>query len=265
MGHELKIMGIVNVTPDSFSDGGHYHDPQKAIEHGLRLIKEGADVLDIGGESTRPNADIVTPAEEQERVLPVIKGLRDTGVLLSIDTRNASTMAKALKYGARMINDVSALTHDTDSINVAKDADYVCLMHMSGTPQTMQDRPEYDDVVRDVFKYLEGRIHKCCTNGIAKEKIVADIGIGFGKTLQHNLSLLKHIKDFHALGVPLMIGTSRKSFIEKVCGQTIAPENRVGGSLASALWAAEQGVSYLRVHDVVQTVQALSIIKAINS
>lgn len=261
------LMGVVNVTPDSFSDGGQFLDTDKAIEHALKLLEEGADILDIGGESTRPGAAPVTPDEEQVRVLPVIEGIkkRNPDACVSIDTRHANTMQKAVNKGADIINDISALTHDPESLNqVAQLQKPVILMHMQGTPETMQDKPEYGDVVEDVFKFLEGRIAACIDAGIAQNNIICDPGIGFGKTLEDNLKLLKNIKKFHDLNCPVLLGASRKSFIEKICPDTPADE-RLPGSLAAALWGLEQRVQIFRVHDVVETKQAFAIVQGILS
>lgn len=253
------IMGIVNVTPDSFSDGGQFYDTDKAIEHGLKLIKDGATILDIGGESTRPDAAPITPEEEIKRVIPVIEGLKDETSWLSIDTRNADTMEAALKAGANAINDISALTHDPQSIYVAAEAQVpTFLMHMQETPETMQDEPHYNDVVADVYTYLEERIKMCIAHGIGKDLLIADVGIGFGKTLDHNLTLQKDMDHFHELDVPLMLGTSRKSFIAKLCHDEPSGE-RLGGSLASAIWGLTKGVQVFRVHDVKETVQAFKV------
>lgn len=259
------IMGVVNVTPDSFSDGGKFYDPEMAVQHGLTLIEEGADILDIGGESTRPNAETVSPIEEQKRVLPVIEGLKKAGVKvpISLDTRNADTMQKGIEFGVDIINDVSALTHDFKSLNVVSQAQVpVILMHMKGDPKTMQNKPKYDDVVSEVFEYLNTRINACVDAGIKRENIIADIGIGFGKTLDDNLTLLKNLNHFHDLGVPVLLGVSRKSFIEKICPDTPA-DQRLGGSIASALCGLEQGVQIFRVHDVKQTRQAFKVLRAL--
>jgi dihydropteroate synthase len=261
------IMGVVNVTPDSFSDGGEFYDPDKAVQHGLKLIEEGADILDIGGESTRPNAEIVTPEEEQRRVLPVIKGLKEAGVKapVSLDTRNAETMKFGIETGANIINDISALTHDPKSLDVVvKTQVPVVLMHMKGTPQTMQNKPDYQDVVEEVWEYLKTRIEVCIEAGIKKENIIADVGIGFGKTLDDNLRLLKNLTRFHDLDVPVLLGASRKSFIEKICPDTPTDE-RVAGSIAAALQGLEQGVQIFRVHDVKETKQAFDVWRAIQS
>lgn len=257
------IMGIVNVTPDSFSDGGDYFDPDKAIAHGLKLLDEGADILDIGGESTRPGAKVVSVADEINRVVPVIKGLAKKSCKISIDTRNSETMMAALDAGAIIVNDVTALTGDEASLGVvaASKAD-VCLMHMQGQPQTMQENPEYGDVVGDVYRYLKGRIDACEVAGIAKDRIIIDVGIGFGKTLAHNLLLLNKISEFQSLGVRILLGTSRKSFIEKIVPNSPATD-RLAGSLASALWGVQNGVDIIRVHDVKETKQALEVWSAI--
>lgn len=256
------IMGIVNVTPDSFSDGGKFASTDAAIQHGLQLIAEGADILDIGGESTRPSSVVISPDEEQRRILPVIEGLRNAGALISVDTRNASTMAAALKAGAGMINDISALTHDKDSINALHNSDCrICLMHMQGTPQTMQINPYYDDVVDEVYHYLEERINACVEAGIAKDRLMIDVGIGFGKTLDHNLALLKNISKFHDLGVDVLLGVSRKRFIEQICGRDIAAEDRLAGSLAALAHACRDHLQIVRVHDVAATRQFIDVIQ----
>ena len=255
------IMGVVNVTPDSFSDGGKFLDVDKAVEHALQLKEEGADILDIGGESTRPGAQAVSPEEEQQRVLPVIEGIRKAlkDVCISIDTRHADTMQKAVKSGVNIINDISALTHESESLNVVVQSQIpVILMHMQGTPETMQSKPQYDDVVTEVFEYLAQRIEVCKQAGVAQNNIICDPGIGFGKTLENNLKLLKNIKKFHELGCPILLGASRKSFIEKIIPNTPA-EERLSGSIAAALWGLEQGMQIFRVHDVAQTRQAFAV------
>lgn len=257
------LMGIVNVTPDSFSDGGLYLDTKKAIEHGLRLVEEGAHILDIGGESTRPGAAPVSVAEEQARILPVIHGLKQSGAFISVDTRHAATMRAALNAGVGMINDVTALTHDPDSLGlVASSGVLVCLMHMKGQPQTMQAAPFYDDIFQDVFDYLQGRIEACLSAGMARNRIVVDPGIGFGKNLEHNLTLLNRLADFRSLNVPLLLGASRKRFIEMILSDASA-DRRLPGSLAAVLAAYQQGVRAFRVHDVAETVQALAVFRKI--
>lgn len=251
-------MGIVNVTPDSFSDGGHFFDPNTAIDHAITLFEQGADILDIGGESTRPGAKEVSVQEEIDRVCPVIEGLRGIDADISIDTRNAKTMDAALKSGANIINDVTGLEGDDKKYKVAKCAKLVCLMHMQGKPQTMQENPQYDDVVQDIYDYFALRIDKCVENGLLKGQICVDPGIGFGKSLDHNLDILSHLERFKNLGVPLLLGTSRKSFIEKI-DEGADTDHRIGGSLASVLWGYDHGARIFRVHDVAQTRQALDV------
>ena len=263
------IMGVVNVTPDSFSDGGQFINADKAIAHGLQLVQEGAGILDIGGESTRPGAEVVDIDEEIARVVPVIEGLRealgDKPILISIDSRNAKTMRAALDAGADIVNDVSGLTYDPESANVVADAGcMVILMHSQGTPQEMQKNPSYNNVVRDVFEFLKLRISFCETHRIDPEMLIVDPGIGFGKTLEHNLLLLRNIKDFHGLNAPLLLGASRKSFIAAV-SENEPSDERLGGSLSSVLWGLSQGVQIFRVHDVKETKQAFDVFQAIRT
>ncbi|MGQ0528171.1 MAG: dihydropteroate synthase [Alphaproteobacteria bacterium] len=249
-----KIMGILNMTPDSFSDGGKFLDLGKAIEHGLKMIADGAHILDIGGESTRPGATPVSAEEQIKRVVPAIEALKGQGTLISIDTRDANVMEAALEAGARMINDVSALNHDPRSMDFAAAAKVpAVLMHMQGTPQTMQDNPVYKDIVEDVFEYLKARIQACIEAGIDKSLLIADPGFGFGKTAEHNRDLLRNLERFQALGVPLMVGLSRKSFL----GKDLLPQERLAASLDAALHARLQGARIFRVHDVAETVMAL--------
>lgn len=256
-------MGIVNITPDSFSDGGRFSDPAKAIEHAKRLVSEGAAILDIGGESTRPGAQPVTPEEEQRRILPVIAGLKNCGAIISIDTRHAQTMQAAIAAGAGMVNDITALTGDPESLETAAQAGvYVCLMHMQGEPATMQDNPRYADVVEEVFFFLKERIEACLAAGIKRSRIIVDPGIGFGKTLEHNLALLRNLARFQDMRAPVLLGVSRKRFIAQL-SRDEPPQERLAGSLAAALEAARQGVQILRVHDVAQTKQALAIVAAL--
>lgn len=257
-----RVMGIVNVTPDSFSDGGKFLNPDKAIGHGLRLVQEGAGILDIGGESTRPGAEVIDVAEEIRRVVPVIRGLAGKAPWISIDTRNAATMEAALAAGANAINDISALSHDKRSLDVAAEAKVpIFLMHMQGTPQTMQKKPSYNNVVEDIFQYLQQRIKVCETWRIETKMLVCDPGIGFGKTVEDNVAILRNIKRFHDLGVPVMLGASRKSFLEKIYGPA-KPEERVSGSISVALWGLSQGVQVYRVHDVRETVDAFENFRA---
>ena len=259
------IMGVVNVTPDSFSDGGKFINHDKAIEHGIRLVQEGAAILDVGGESTRPGSEVVDPKEEIRRIIPVIAELKKHVRWVSVDTRNAQTMAAAIKAGANVINDISALAHNTESVHIAAEAQVpVFLMHMQGTPQNMQKNPSYNNVVEEVFEFLQRRIEFCATHRIDKKFLVLDPGIGFGKKVEHNLLLLRNIKRFHDLDVPILLGASRKSFISKISADE-PPSDRIPGSLSAALWGLSQGVQFYRVHDVKETVQAFKIYQAISS
>lgn len=257
------LMGVVNVTPDSFSDGGDFLDASVAIAHGKSLIADGADILDIGGESTRPGSEPISIDEECGRVIPVIEGLIGEGALISIDTRHAEVMQRAINAGASIVNDVTALTYDPDSARVCLDAGVdVVLMHMQGNPQTMQDNPTYDDAALDILNYMGERLLALEAIGIARAKIAIDPGIGFGKTLDHNLRILSGIDAFHALGVPLLLGVSRKSFIAKIDRDT-PPKDRVAGSIAAAIAGWDRGVQMFRVHDVAETRQALAVWQAI--
>ncbi len=259
------LMGVVNVTPDSFSDGGKYTNPDKAIEHALGLIHEGADIIDIGGESTRPGAQEIDSKEEIARVVPVIEGLKGKVKWLSIDTRHSQTMEAALKAGVSIINDISALEGDTRSLDVAAEAQVpVILMHKQGSPETMQKSPNYNNVVEEIFEYLQQRINNCETHCIENTMVVADPGIGFGKTLEDNLLILRNIRRFQDLGVPMMVGVSRKSFVGKL-SKNEPPNERIPGSLSAALWCLSQGVQIYRVHDVAQTRQAFKIFQEISS
>ena len=259
------LMGVVNVTPDSFSDGGQYLDADAAIAHGKALISEGADILDIGGESTRPGSNPVSIDEECARVIPVIEGLANEGALISIDTRHSEVMQRAINAGARIVNDVTALTHDPKSAKVCLDADVdIVLMHMQGDPKTMQDNPTYDDAALDILDYMGERLLALEDIGISRNKIAIDPGIGFGKNLEHNLRILSGIDAFHALGVPLLLGVSRKSFITKI-DRDVPPKNRVAGSIAAAIAGWDRGVQIFRVHDVAETRQALAVWQAIEA
>jgi dihydropteroate synthase len=255
-----RIMGIVNVTPDSFSDGGRYIAAQAAIAHGLRLVEEGAEILDIGGESTRPGADFVPVEEELRRVIPVIEGLRaKSDVRISIDTRKAEVMRRAAEAGADILNDVSALTHDPAAMEVAAESGLpVILMHAQGDPKTMNDDPQYSDVVLDVFDFLEQRVAACEAAGIPKSKLVVDPGIGFGKHLHHNVAMMAGIGMLHGIGVPVLLGASRKKMIGQLC-DVDNPDDRVPGSLATMLFGVAQGVQIVRVHDVAASRQALMV------
>ena len=257
------IMGIVNVTPDSFSDGGQFLDPAAAVDHGLRLVDHGADILDVGGESTRPNSAPVDAAEELRRVMPALSALcRRAAVPVSIDTSKAAVAREAVAAGAQAINDVTALTADPAMLDVvARSGVGVCVMHMRGTPQTMQDDPAYGDVVREVMDYLRARRDALVAAGIEPERIALDPGIGFGKTTQHNLALLANAWRLHELGCPVLVGHSRKGFIGKVLGDASRPDP-VAGSIGVALSLARQGVQVLRVHDVAAVRQALLLFEA---
>jgi dihydropteroate synthase len=257
------IMGVINVTPDSFSDGGHTPDPPSAISHGRSLAAAGAHILDVGGESTRPFAAPLPIAEERARAMAVVEALAGDGHYVSIDTRKAAVMREAVKAGARLVNDVSALGHDPDSLATVRDlAVPVVLMHSQGDPTVMQVAPRYDDVVLDVFDALAGRIATCEAAGLERARLIADPGIGFGKTVEHNLELLGGLTLFHGLGVPLLVGASRKGFIGKLTGEAVAAR-RIAGSLGAAVAIVMQGVQMVRVHDVAETRQALTVWQAV--
>jgi dihydropteroate synthase len=256
------LMGIVNVTPDSFSDGGLFDTKEAAIAQAAELAAAGAAIVDIGGESTRPGSDPVEESEEADRVVPVIEGLHGLPAVISVDTRKASVARAAAKRGASILNDVSALTNDPRCLHVAVEAGLsLVLMHAQGEPKTMQDDPRYDDVVLQVFDYLAARIEAAEAAGIERSRIAADPGLGFGKTLAHNLALLAHTSLFHGLGVPLLVGASRKRFIQGVSGGS-EPRGREAGSHAAAIAATAQGAQILRVHDVAGTSQALAVWRA---
>lgn len=258
-------MGIVNVTPDSFSDGGQFAETSAAIDHGLRLVEEGADIVDVGGESTRPGAHPVSVAEEIDRTIPVVAALAKAGARVSIDTRHAETMDAAIDAGAAIVNDVTALAGDADSADVvARRRVPVVLMHMQGEPRTMQAEPQYDNAVADIRAYLAKRLAACLKAGIEQDAIALDPGIGFGKTVAHNLELLRGLPALATLGRPLLVGASRKSFIGKLSGD-VPVTDRLGGSIAAALFAAANGARLLRVHDVAETRQALAIWQALDA
>ena len=253
------LMGVLNVTPDSFSDGGRHAMPDQAVAHAEAMIEAGADIIDIGGESTRPGASPVWEGEERDRVLPVIERLAGCGAALSIDSRNASVMEAALRAGAHMLNDVSALAHDPRSLAVAAAASGpVVLMHSRGEPATMQQDPTYDDVLLDVFDALAGRIAACEAAGIDRARLIVDPGIGFAKSLRHNLDLIDGLSLFHSLGCPLLLGVSRKTFIGAL-SRGEPPDGRLAGSLAAALAGLDRGGQVLRVHDVAETRQAVAV------
>jgi dihydropteroate synthase len=260
------LMGVVNVTPDSFSDGGDFADAAAASAHARRLAAEGADILDIGGESTRPGAAPVSEDEELERVLPVLEALRDIPVPVSVDTRRARVMREVLAAGASMINDIEALQGSGAIEALASAAARgcaVCLMHMQGAPATMQQDPHYDDVVADVKAFLAARVAASEAAGISRDRIVADPGFGFGKTVAHNLTLLARLGEFQALGVPVTAGLSRKSMLGAVTGRPV--NDRLAASVAAALLAAQAGARILRVHDVKETRDALAVWQAVRA
>ena len=258
-----RIMGVVNVTPDSFSDGGEFLDPARAIAHGQALAAEGADVLDIGGESTRPGAEGVTAEAEFERVAPVVEALaRDDGPLVSIDTSKFAVAEAALSLGATMVNDVTALRADPDLAGLcAERRCEVVLMHMLGDPRTMQENPVYEDVVEDIKAFLAERIEFAVSQGVEEDRIWIDPGIGFGKTVEHNLELHRRLGELGELGRPIAFGSSRKSFIGKLTGADV--DQRLGGTIASNVIAYANGAAMVRVHDVAPIRQALTVAEAI--
>ncbi len=256
------VMGIVNITPDSFSDGGLHASTADAINHALQLVEDGADILDIGGESTRPGAAQVSEQEELDRVLPVIEGLRGVAVPISIDTYKPSVMHAALRAGASMVNDVNALLAEGALHAAAQSDAAVCLMHKQGTPQSMQQRPVYRDVVDEVSAFLRERIAATEAAGISRNRIVIDPGFGFGKTVEHNLDLLRHLDRLSDLGVPILAGLSRKSMLGAITGREV--DGRLAASVAVALLAVQRGAAIVRVHDVRETVDALKIWNAVN-
>ena len=254
-----QVMGIVNATPDSFSDGGRFPDGVAAAEAGSAMAAEGAAIIDVGGESTRPGARSIWEGDEIERVVPVIRQLAAGGTAVSCDTRKADVMTAAVEAGARMINDVSALTYDARSAGVAASLNVpVVLMHHQGAPEVMQDDPSYDDVLVEVYLWLEERIGAAVDAGVRRENILVDPGFGFGKNVGHNLELMNGLALFHSLGCPLVIGPSRKRTVGALSGEA-SVDKRLGGSIAFALKAAEQGAQIVRVHDVFESVQALRI------
>lgn len=259
----VLVCGIVNVTTDSFSDGGEFLDPRRAIERGLELVEQGADLIDVGGESTRPGADEVDAATEIARVVPVIEALaRQVQVPISVDTSKAEVMRAAIGAGAGLINDVHALRRDGALDAAAALGVPVCVMHMQGEPRTMQDDPHYDDVVGEVHRFLAERVFACEMAGIDKRRVLVDPGFGFGKTLAHNLSLLRGLPRIAALGFPVLAGLSRKSMLGTLTGRDVG--ERTAASVAAALAAVARGASILRVHDVRETVDAIRVWQAIN-
>ncbi|MCA0045217.1 dihydropteroate synthase [Celeribacter litoreus] len=260
-----NLMGILNTTPDSFSDGGQFERPEAALEHALGMVADGADIIDVGGESTRPGAAYVIEDEEIRRTAPVIAAIRNgSSVPISIDTRKARVADQAVAAGATLINDVYAFTHDPKLVAVAKETcARVCLMHAQGDPEVMQENPNYENVLLDVYDFLEERVAFAVAQGIAREKIIVDPGIGFGKTVAHNLSLLERLSLFHALGCPVLLGASRKRFIGTI-GQVPDAQDRAPGSIAVALGGIAQGMQITRVHDIKETRQALALWQAVH-
>ena len=263
LGGRTHVMGILNVTPDSFSDGGAYLDVQRAVDHVHLMVAEGATLVDIGGESSRPGALPVSAAEELARVLPVIRAVADElDVVISIDTSKAEVARQALAAGAHIVNDITALRGDAEMVSVVAEMDAgLILMHMKGTPRTMQQAPAYEDVVRDVCASLRKRIQFAESEGVAGKRIIIDPGIGFGKTGEHNLELLKRLSEFRSLNRPLLIGTSRKSFIGNILGLPVT--ERVEGTVATVCWAIMHGADIVRVHDVKANVRAARMTDAL--
>ena len=256
-------MGILNVTPDSFSDGNRYYDRDKAIKHGLDLVKEGADILDVGGESSRPGSDPIPVEEELRRILPVISELRkNSDIILSVDTTKAEVARMALDAGADIINDISSLQFDAEMLPLAAEREVpVILMHMKGYPKTMQENPFYENLLEDVNSFFQERIDKAVSSGIKREKIILDPGIGFGKKYSDNLNLIRNLRTFEDLGRPLLVGLSRKSFIGKIVDQPT--EDRLEGSLSAAVLSVSHGAHLVRVHDVAATKKAILVADAI--
>lgn len=258
-----RIMGVINVTPDSFSDGGEVFSSAAAIDRGWRMLDNGADIIDVGGESTRPGAEVVAPAEERRRVVPVIEALAGAGAVVSVDTRHAEVMEAAIAAGARVVNDVTALTGDARALALAAVSGVsIVLMHMQGEPRTMQDDPQYRDAAGEVCAWLSARIAACEAAGIAGERIAVDPGIGFGKTVEHNIDIISRLSLYRSTGCPVLIGVSRKSFIGRL-SRMEPPKQRLAGSIAAALAAVAGGADIVRVHDVAETRQALAVWQAI--
>jgi dihydropteroate synthase len=257
-----QVMGILNVTPDSFSDGGKYTQFDYALEQVEQMIANGASIIDIGGESTRPGAEAVSDNDELARVIPVLKAIKQRfNIVVSIDTSKASVMRAAIDAGADMINDVRALQNDGCLTAIANSNIPVCLMHMQGIPKNMQNSPSYDHVINDIIVFFQQRIDTCISAGIARERLILDPGFGFGKTLEQNFYLLANLSKFNQLGLPLLVGLSRKSMIGNLLNREV--EQRLAGSLATAIIAAQQGAHIIRVHDVQETVDALKVLKAV--
>jgi dihydropteroate synthase len=256
-----QVMGILNVTPDSFSDGGHFHSRDKALLQAQRMIAQGAAIIDIGGESTRPGAMEVSVDEELDRVIPLVEKINaEHDIIISVDTSKAEVMLEAVKAGAGLINDVRAL-QNTDTLKVLSHSNVaICLMHMQGLPRTMQDNPHYDDVIEDIADFFKQRIDACIEAGIARQRLILDPGFGFGKTLQQNYQILAHLKSFQRLGLPLLAGMSRKSMIGNLLNNSA--QQRLAGSLSAAVLAVLNGAQIVRVHDVKETVDALKVLTA---
>lgn len=257
------LMGVVNITPDSFSDGGRCLDAGDAVAHARRLVEEGAHMLDIGGESTRPGAAAVTLEEERRRVLPVLEALTGCGVPVSVDTQKPALMQEAIAAGAAMINDINALADPAAMTAVAESRAAVCLMHKQGDPQTMQDDPRYGNVVEEIRAFLEQRVLAAEQAGIARERLVIDPGFGFGKTFEHNLALLRRLRQIAALGIPVLAGLSRKSMLGRITGREVG--ERLHASVAAALVAVQNGAAIVRVHDVAATRDVLAVWNAVRS
>jgi dihydropteroate synthase len=261
------IMGVLNVTPDSFSDGGKFLDVERAVEHAMEMARAGADIIDIGGESTRPGAAPVGVEEELRRVLPVVERLRD--LIVSVDTTKAAVAERALAAGARIVNDISALRFDARMVEVVRDAGAgAVLMHMQGTPQTMQHSPHYDDIIAEVRSFLAERVAFAESHGLKKTQIAVDPGIGFGKTVTHNLQILARLDEFGSLGCPLLVGVSRKSFIGKLlapreAGRKPETDGRLWGTAATVAWAVAQGAQIVRVHDVAEMTDVVRMVEAV--
>ncbi|MFV1982105.1 MAG: dihydropteroate synthase [Thiohalomonadales bacterium] len=261
--NDISIMGVLNITPDSFSDGGQYTNADSALTQALKMVEQGANIIDIGGESTRPGARKISVDEELERVIPVIEKIKlNSDVIISIDTSKPEVMVQAVDAGATLINDVNALQAES-AIDVAKKLNVsVCLMHMQGTPASMQDSPIYTDVVSDVKLFLQQRVESCVQAGINKKKIIIDPGFGFGKTVKNNLILLKHLDEFKTLGLTILVGLSRKSMLASITERDV--EYRLAGSLALVTLAVLNGATIVRVHDVAQTIDVMKVIQAVN-
>lgn len=257
-----NVMGILNVTPDSFFDGGEYKTVETAVKRAIEMVEQGAKIVDVGGESTRPGSEEISIEEELDRVIPVIEAIREQcDVNISIDTKKVEVAKKAIEAGAGMVNDVSGLINPNMVKLVSECGVYVVIMHMQGTPVDMQNKPQYDNVVNEIKNWLSERVKNAISNGIKKDKILIDPGIGFGKTLEHNLEILKRMSEFVGIAEGIVVGASRKSFIEHLTGAK--PEERLGGSLSAAVVSALLGVNIVRVHDVKESKQAIDLVNSI--